>query len=346
MGTRHASGTDILVIATNRPAEAEKCLSRWRDQRGPTWDAVVLVEDAPYLAGPQPAGVDRRLCWEDIPHYVDDNASGLISRRDSAIKALGFLEAAAMGATRIHTLDDDCYPYMGGPEHHAEALSEGIRVDRWASSVPGMRVRGLPYGPTHGTVRVDLNVGLWGGVADVDSVTELAGLRRSPFPSPNTLQLPESRVLGAEYVPMCGMNLAFTVDVLPLVYFAPMGLGQPLGRFDDIWAGLVAKRGMDHLGLRTGVGLPHVHHERLSDPYANLRKEAVGIQAHEHLWRLVDGLPISRAARTPADVASEIGLHLFKASADFPVEDMRGYMARYGENLVRWAAIAARAVAR
>ena len=42
--------------------------------------------------------------------------------------------------------------------------------------------------------------------------------------------------------PTCGMNLAFDRELIgPAIYFGPMGDGQPIGRYDDVWAGWCAK---------------------------------------------------------------------------------------------------------
>ena len=41
---------------------------------------------------------------------------------------------------------------------------------------------------------------------------------------------------------MCGMNLAFDRDLIgPAMYFGLMGDGQPIGRYDDMWAGWCTK---------------------------------------------------------------------------------------------------------
>ena len=41
---------------------------------------------------------------------------------------------------------------------------------------------------------------------------------------------------------MCGMNLAFDRELIgPAMYFGLMGDGQPLGRYDDMWAGWCSK---------------------------------------------------------------------------------------------------------
>lgn len=42
--------------------------------------------------------------------------------------------------------------------------------------------------------------------------------------------------------PMCGMNLGFNRELIgPAMYFGLMGDGQPIGRYDDMWAGWCTK---------------------------------------------------------------------------------------------------------
>lgn len=42
--------------------------------------------------------------------------------------------------------------------------------------------------------------------------------------------------------PMCGMNMAFDRALIgPAMYFGLMGEGQPIGRYDDMWAGWCSK---------------------------------------------------------------------------------------------------------
>jgi hypothetical protein len=92
--------------------------------------------------------------------------------------------------------------------------------------------------------------------------------------------------------PMCSMNLAFRREVTPLMYFPLMGRdpgGRPWGydRFDDIWAGIFAKKICDHLGLAVVNGSPFVEHRRASDPEKNLIKEKRGLHTNETLWAAI-----------------------------------------------------------
>ncbi|CAI8617458.1 unnamed protein product [Vicia faba] len=63
--------------------------------------------------------------------------------------------------------------------------------------------------------------------------------------------------------PMCGMNLAFNRELIgPAMYFGLMGDGQPIGRYDDMWAGWCIKVICDHLGYGVKTGLPYIWHSK------------------------------------------------------------------------------------
>jgi hypothetical protein len=89
---------------------------------------------------------------------------------------------------------------------------------------------------------------------------------------------------------MSGMNLAFSPDLTPALYFLLMGAGWPYDRFDDIWAGVLAKKVCDHLGFAVVSGNPVIEHRRASNVFTNLQKEAAGIEANESFWRAVDAV--------------------------------------------------------
>jgi len=89
------------------------------------------------------------------------------------------------------------------------------------------------------------------------------------------------------------MNLAFRREILPLMFFPLMGLNQPYDRFDDIWAGILSKKVMDHLNYRVWSGEPYVDHTRASNKFNNLVKEATGIKENEVLWRAVASVKLT-----------------------------------------------------
>lgn len=71
-----------------------------------------------------------------------------------------------------------------------------------------------------------------------------------------------------------------------------MGEGQPIGRYDDMWAGWCSKVICDHMGVGSKTGLPYVWHSKASNPFVNLRKEYKGI-----FWQVCAALGFVRAMR-------------------------------------------------
>jgi hypothetical protein len=314
-----------LVVPTNSPERLAAFLTVWAPW---PWDRIIVVQDAPELDLIIPKllrkAADERLeafSWLEIDSMLPDPT--IISRQDSSIRSFGFWRAWMAGAEIIYTLDDDCYPteddFVG--EHQGNL----DRTPAWASSVPGMRVRGLPY-RNLGVLRdVHVSVGLWRGCPDLDAITTLAGPDAS-----RCVGLPNTRVMPShQYFPMSGMNLAFRRNVACLMYFAPMGSGQPFSRFDDIWCGLVLQRICRHLGYSIVCGRPVVDHRRASDPLQNLVKEAPGIQANERLWETIDAITLS--SRAPRQCMLEVGRALALADDD--------YLVAWGRAITGWCGL-------
>jgi hypothetical protein len=316
---------NTLVVPTNRPDALVGFLDAWSPW---PWDRLIVVCD-----GPDAVDVPRDrwphadrlsvLSWRDVETLPDPS---IISRRDSAIRSFGFWEAWRGGADVIFTLDDDCYPAdLAGDAFVGRHLDNLFRTARWESTVPGLRVRGLPY-RNLGVADVLVSVGLWVGTPDLDAVQTLAGddgrggraaLDRSRWVMPSS-----------GYFPMSGMNLAFRREAACLMYFAPMGLGQPYRRFDDIWCGLVVQRVCRHLEQAIVCGQPVVDHRRASDPFANLVKEAPGIQANESMWERIDELELKQP--DALGCMREVGEQLSRR----PEHD--GYLEQWGRSILGW----------
>jgi Reversibly glycosylated polypeptide len=196
----------------------------------------------------------------------------------------------------------------------------------WESTVPRLRVRGLPYRNFGGPLPVDVSVGLWVGHPDLDAVQSLAN---GAEVTGDLLSDVGSRVMPSEqYFPMSGMNLAVRREAACLMYFPPMGQDSPYGRFDDIWCGLVVQRICRHLRRSIVCGRPVVEHTRASDPFANLVKEAPGIDANERMWEKVDAVELRGG--TPLECMRDLGAGL-SASADGD-----GYLDRWGQSVLAW----------
>ncbi len=229
--------------------------------------------------------------WQEIDQDLGKN-SWIIPRKVSGIRNYGFIKAYQQKADVIITIDDDCYPVKGHNLILDHLANLKLTIPKhWTNSYPDKRhlyTRGIPY-----LVRNDkpvmLSHGLWTNVLDHDGPTHLQNLNFKAEFAQHFLQIiPE----GCFY-PMCSMNIAFKREITPLMYFSLMGedpTGNKWGydRFDDIWAGIFAKKVMDHLELGVVNGAPFVEHRKASDPFKNLQKEAKGIETNEQLWREVN----------------------------------------------------------
>jgi len=207
----------------------------------------------------------------------------LFSRGDSAIRCFGFLIAVRDGADVVVTLDDDCRPENEMRDLFVARHLENLRcTPAFASSVPGIHVRGLPYRVAGRYVKVGVSMGLWSNRADMDSIHMIMNAPGSEigFRPPRGV-----RVMSPDQLfPFCGMNFAFTADMLPALYFPKMGKDVPFSRFDDIWAGLVLQKAAASVGRRITVGDPVVDHRKASKPFSNLRREAPCMEMNEWLW--------------------------------------------------------------
>ena len=316
---------NALVVPTNSAERLAEFLAAWAPW---PWDRIIVVQDAPEVDICVPDTLETMAAerlevfsWAEIDTMLSDPS--IISRQDSAIRSFGFWHAWATGAEIIFTLDDDCFPteddFVG---LHRDNL---YRTSTWQSSVPGMRVRGLPYDNAGVLRNVHVSMGLWRGCPDIDAIMTLAGTQtEASIVGTGTRVIP-----AAQYFPMSGMNLAFRREVACLLYFPPMGLGQPYRRFDDIWCGIVVQRIFRHLGYSIVCGQPVVDHRRASDPFVNLVKEAPGIVANEHVWETIDAVELS--GEDPSSCMEEMGTAL--AGSD------DRYVAHWGRAIAAWCTL-------
>lgn len=275
-----------LVIPSNRPDHLEHFFKKWEPH---PWGFSVVVFDGPRSSLPKDHPADIILSWDSLDSMGD--RSRIFSRRDSGIRIFGFLEAVRGGADYIVTLDDDCSPADGSNLIDAHVANLKGQIPRWVSSCDGVRVRGIPYGMQENIrERIAISHGLWENVADVDAVSTLSC--RQPFALSGFKPPLGTRVVSnAQLIPTCGMNLAFAADFVYAMYWPIQG-GR-YRRFDDIWGGLIAQKVAHAHGMSVTTGEPHVIHERASDPFVNLEKEAPGIVAHERYWKIIDSCDFS-----------------------------------------------------
>lgn len=202
----------------------------------------------------------------------------VVYRHSDVVRNLGFacVAKAMPEAEVVLTVDDDTSPEGDTIGDHLAVLQKRCSVS-WVSTC-NYPPRGLPYGVRQ-EAEIVLSHGSWTGCPDVDAPTQLVagtdGYKRNMGPIPKGCLFPCS-----------AMNLAFKRCLLPWIYQAPMGpqTGYPLDRFGDIWAGITAKHEIDRKGWAAVTGFSAVRHERASDVFENLKKEALGIQLNETCW--------------------------------------------------------------
>lgn len=219
-------------------------------------------------------------------HYtvkdIMGNYSDLIFNKNDGVRNLGFAYIAKYlpDVETIITLDDDTLPIDGQDpiQTHLDALNERFPLG-WMSTASDY-VRGMPYW-NRGQSECVVSHGVWQGVMDWDAPTQLVKGNRQ-------LDFYKGVIPRGVYFPFCGMNIAFKRKILPYVYYAPMGYRVGMDRFADIWLGIHLRRICDNNDWSIATGYSMVRHERASNVWANLKKEAQGLELNEHFFEGVE----------------------------------------------------------
>jgi hypothetical protein len=200
-----------------------------------------------------------------------------LSNFNAGIRNLGFAYIARYlpNILYILTLDDDVLPIGDPIADHINALDRRVPVS-WLSTAVDQYMRGFPY-LIRDEAEVVISHGVWEGVADWDSPTQLV------LGSHRPVEFYKGPIPKGVYYPMCSMNLAFKRKALPYLYHAPWALG--INRFDDILTGVESKREIDERGWAAVSGYARVHHERASNVFTNLKNEAPGMYLNEQFWK-------------------------------------------------------------
>jgi reversibly glycosylated polypeptide/UDP-arabinopyranose mutase len=314
-------------------------------------------------------GNNYHYSWEDIENELGEN-SWIIPRRSDTVRSFGYYmawkgrrDAIARGEIDawkyVLTLDDDCYPptedgdgffykdqAAGFLAMHRRAI-EGR--SRWFNTLTSVKPRGVPFFETGKFDRIVINHGLWTNVLDYDAPTQLANPERENHSFDNRI------VPVGLYFPMCGMNIMWKNDVTVLMYHLMMGkrvslqadarqlvngvwqpilTALPFDRFGDIWCGIIAKKICDIFDLSISTGTPYVHHDRASNPFANLKKEANGLEVNESFWKYIDKFVLLDENVPLSVIYEEMGRHVAEYD-EFP--QYREYFKTLGEAMIRWA---------
>ena len=328
-----------ISVPTIRQEQIETFLARW----GAVWRAqeprpaltVFVHEDRParsFALSSERFGFELvHTCHADLAGELGAR-EWIIPRGSGACRSFPMYLAWKHGCDYVITLDDDCLPVEGEGPRFLDGHLEAFALDRWFRTLEGDDTRGIPYGE-RGRLPVLLNHGMWTGTPDLDGPTSLVRQRR---PEPVALRARHEIVPPGQWFTLCGMNVCYHRSAIPAAYNLLMGL-QTFGfdRFDDIWSGFLLKRVADHLGFYCASGLPFVFHSKASNPFVNLRKEALGIHLNEFVWRHVEAAPLS--ARTILGSFGELAgwMRTFpRAFPEAPAND--GYFERLGTAMETW----------
>ncbi|KAJ6977796.1 hypothetical protein NC653_029634 [Populus alba x Populus x berolinensis] len=283
-----------------------------------------------------PDGFDCELYNRNDVNRVLGPKSSCISFKDSACRCFGFLVSKKK---YIFTIDDDCFVGKDPSGKEINALAQHIQnlltpstpfffntlYDPFREGVDF--VRGYPFS-LRGGVPTAISHGLWLNIPDYDAPTQLVKpLERNTRYVDAVLTIPKGTLF-----PMCGMNLAFDRELIgPAMYFGLMGDGQPIGRYDDMWAGWCAKVICDHLSLGVKTGLPYIWHSKASNPFVNLKKEYKGIYWQE------DIIPFFQSVVLPKDCTTvqQCYLELSKLVKE-KLSPVDPYFNKLGDAMVTW----------
>jgi len=253
-----------IVVPTNRPERIKEFRKNWDLLFKKHNAEVIIVHD-----GEKPA-VETTTGAYSLGKIMGDEAD-LIYNFNDGVRNLGFAYVSRFlpDADTIVSLDDDVTPLGDTIADHLKVLGRFAPVT-WLR-IASAYTRGFPYG-VRGEAEIVLSHGVWEGVADFDAPTQL--VVGTPKISYYQGVIPK----GVLY-PHCAMNFAFKRKLLPYIYQAPM-FGE-INRFADIWGGIECKKDMDSLGWAVVTGYATVRHDRASNVFTNLIKEAKGLKMNE-----------------------------------------------------------------
>jgi reversibly glycosylated polypeptide / UDP-arabinopyranose mutase len=321
----------FIVVPTIRENSINEFLLKWNliDDENTRF---VIVEDNPTKTFKVIEEDVIHVSWEEIDRELGDKA-WIIPRRTDCVRSFGFYLAWKMGADCVISLDDDCLPVYS--EHdltvidsvkrflcsHQSKLNNETYTMAWEPTTSGVMMRGMPYLNQSRRYETIISHGLWHGIEDYDAITQLY-LNR---PVKDQTLLVNKMIPKGYYYQLCGMNVSFKREALPMMYFLLMGKDYPFDRWGDIWCGIFSKKIADHLNYGVKSGEPYINHSRASNVWANLRKEASGYEVNETLWKRVDEVVLTNT--TVKDCYRELAEKL----------DMRGeYWDTLKRAMIEW----------
>ena len=296
-------------------------------------------------------GTAREMWYDEngVSEYAD-----IVPAASHAETTFGLLYMWAEGHDYGVFIDDDTAPhddvdYFGthlGNLRYEGTVEEVSSDERWVNvlyqSYDGLYPRGYPYAAMDENVRTEetevergevvASQGLWTNVPDLDAVRilmdgDLQGQAQTRTSAEDFKR--DFVAARGNYLTVCSMNLGFRREIIPAFYQMPMDDNEwDVGRFDDIWSGVVLKRACDVLGRRVYNGAPLCEHNKAPrSTFDDLTNEVAGLELNEHFWEAVD--EAGEGASTYAEVADDVADTL--TSGDWDGYNNGGFLNYAGE---------------
>lgn len=363
----------VLIVPTIRESNFVDFVNRWKSIGLFDHIDLMVMEDnpektfhVPDIQNAKKNNVTYHCSWKSIERDLKSD-QWIIPRRSDTVRSYAYWKAWKLGYENILTLDDDCYPCTDadGLRYNGHAfLTEHFKQlnfsTRWFNTLNSVKPRGIPFYNLGDKQNVIVNHGLWTKTLDYDAPYQLAN------PIEEEFSFDSRTVPHGQYFPMCGMNVMWKGYATVLMYHLLMGqevvgdpkqLGfgiikgdddvpvtekLPFDRFGDIWCGIFMKKIADDLNYSVRTGMPYIRHERASNPFTNLRKEANGIEVNESLWQYVDNLVFKPSTQHKAiytiEVFAERYIQLAQWIAKYEkFKEHIPYFRKLGEAMEVWA---------
>ncbi|XP_057837900.1 probable UDP-arabinopyranose mutase 1 [Cryptomeria japonica] len=326
------AGEVDIVIPTTKNLDF---LEKWRPFFEP-YHLIIIQDGDPHKTVKVPKGFDYELYnRSDISGLLGSKAS-CITFKDTACRCFGYLLSKKK---YIYTIVDDCFVAQDPTgkdvnvvEQHLQNLTTPSTPYFFNTLYDPYRegsdfVRGYPFSLRKG-VPTAISHGLWLNFPDYDAPTQLVKpLEKNTRNVDAVLTIPKGSLF-----PMSGVNLAFNRELIgPAMYFGLMGEGQPISRYDDMWAGWCSKVICDHLGYGVKTGVPYVWNSKPSSAFVTLKKETNGILWQEEIVPFFQSVKLSRDANT----VEQCYLDLAKQVKD-KLSLIDPYFNRLAEAMVTW----------
>lgn len=262
------------ILPTIRPALAQQFIKKWTPLFKKHKSEVIIVKD-----GENPELIHNKKTY--TLKEIMGKDSDLIYNFHGGVGNLGFayISKYLPEIEIIIFLNDDEDPLGDTIQDHIDALNKKFPISWFSTASEYMR--GFPYAVRNEAECV-FSHGVWKGVADWDAPTQLVkGNKEVSFykgPIPKGI-----------YSPISAMNIAFKRKVMPYVYMAPNSFS--VGRADDIFMGINLVRACAKNNWAIASGYAVVKHERASNVFSNLKKEAPFIDLNETYWQGVEDHP-------------------------------------------------------